>query len=89
VVFHAEASVELGMTLGIAGDDGGFPEIQADFFLDWGIEPVNIFNPGEFSFGTVIMDGLKEVSFRDVNLDVGSYISNVVAPLLEQIQVVT
>ena len=45
VGFHAEASVELGMTLGIAGDEGGFPEIQADFFLDWGIDVENIFNP--------------------------------------------
>jgi Ca2+-binding RTX toxin-like protein/outer membrane protein OmpA-like peptidoglycan-associated protein len=95
----ADASVELGMTLGLTGDKGSFPEIQADFFLDWaidgdpnaaGIQPVSLFNPPtDFSFSRSIQDGLKIVEFRNVGLDLGTYISNVVKPILEEIQDIT
>ncbi len=95
----ADASVELGMTLGLTGDKGSFPEIQADFFLDWaidsdpiaaGIQPVSLFNPpDDFNFGSSIQDGLKIVEFRNVGLDLGTYISNVVKPILEEIQDIT
>ncbi len=96
----ADASVELGMTLGLTGDQGSFPEIQADFFLDWalpdgdpiaqGIQPISLFNPpADFSFGRSIQDGLKTVEFRNVGLDLGTYISNVVKPILEKIQDIT
>ncbi|WP_283806368.1 LEPR-XLL domain-containing protein [Bradyrhizobium sp. cf659] len=90
VLFSADASAELGMTLGIAGDDGGFPQLKADFLFDWGIDPINLFDPGDnFEFGSAIMDGLKVVEFKNVGLDVGSYITNVVEPLVEKIQDVT
>jgi hypothetical protein len=82
----ADASVELGMTLGLTGDKGSFPEIRADFFLDWaidgdpntdGIQPVSLFNPpADFDFGRSIQDGLKIVEFRNAELDLGTYISN-------------
>lgn len=87
VELAAEASVELAMTLGIANDDGGFPQIQADFFLDWELPRFDLFDPGdEFEIGSAIQDGLKKVEFKNVSLDVGSYISDVVRPLIEDIQ---
>ncbi|MCH5377390.1 MAG: hypothetical protein JJ992_25805, partial [Planctomycetes bacterium] len=99
VLVGAEASAELAMTLGIAGDNGGFPQIQADFFLDWhidgdpntaGIQMVSLFDPPpDFDFGRSIQDGLQVVEFRNVSLDVGSYISDVVGPLVRKIQDVT
>ncbi|CAM5793933.1 LEPR-XLL domain-containing protein [Rhizobacter fulvus] len=90
VLFAAEASVELAMTLGIAGDDGGFPQIQADFLLDWNLPQFSLLNPNDgFQFGSAIQDGLKLVEFRNVSLDVGSYLSNVVSPLVEKIQEIT
>jgi Ca2+-binding RTX toxin-like protein len=91
---QADATVALAMTLGIAGDDGGFPQIQADFFLDWAIgtpeNPISLFdNNDDFDFGSSIQDGLKVVEFRDVALDAGSYISDVVGPLVKKVQQVT
>src|SRR5262249_18199216 len=75
------------------------PELHADFFLDWAIDgdpntpdsqPIDLFNPPEnFSFGRSIQDGLKIVEFRDVELDLGTYISNVVKPVLDKIQDIT
>jgi Ca2+-binding RTX toxin-like protein/outer membrane protein OmpA-like peptidoglycan-associated protein len=99
VLIAADASVELAMTLGLTGDQGSFPELQANFFLDWAIDgnpnvdgsqPISLFNPPEgFSFGRSIQDGLKFVGFKDVGLDLGTYISNVVKPILEKIQDIT
>ena len=99
VLVGAEASAELGMTLGIAGDQGGFPQIQADFLLDWaidgdpdqaGIQPISLFSPPPgFSFGRSIQDGLKIVEFRNVSLDVGAYLSDVVGPIVRKVQEVT
>ena len=99
VLVGADASAELAMTLGIAGDNGGFPEIQADFILDWridgdpnapGVQMINLFSPpAGFSFGRSIQDGLQRVEFLNVSLDVGSYISDVVGPLVKKIQEVT
>ncbi|HET9942787.1 MAG TPA: hypothetical protein VFR05_05570, partial [Terriglobia bacterium] len=92
----AEASVELGMTLGLSGDNGGFPEIQADFILDWkidgdpgvsGIQAINLFNPpASFDFGKSIQSGLERVEFLNVKLDLGSYITEVVGPLVREIK---
>src|SRR5262249_33695403 len=99
VQIAADASVELAMTLGLTGDQGSFPELQANFFLDWAIDgdpniagsqPISLFNPPEgCSFGGSIQDGLKFVGFKDVGLDLGTYISNVVKPILEKIQDIT
>src|SRR5207247_677879 len=83
VTVGAEAGAELAMTLGIAGDNGGFPQLRADFNLDWaiagdpnqsGIQPISLFNPpAGFNFSRSLQDGLKVVEFRSVSLDVGSY----------------
>lgn len=98
VLVGAEASAELAMTLGIAGDNGGFPQIKADFLLDWaidgspaaGIQPVSLFNPpAGFNFSKSIQSGLQVVEFRDVSLDMGAYITDVVGPIVRKIQEVT
>ena len=67
-----------------------FPKVVADFLLEWGIrDPAH---GGFVSFdaiGDSIQDGLKIVEFNHIGLDLGSFISNYVKPIVEQVQKIT
>ena len=91
----AEAIADLGLTLQLNSDlvPGAatvFPKIVGDFFFQWSI--------GNRAAGTLvslsdidnaIQSGLKLVAFRDVGLDLGTFISDFVGPIIGQVQDVT
>jgi len=99
----AEAVAELGLTLSLNSDllglsdavAGGFPEITAGFAFDWGIGAYNYANFEASTFidistvGNAIKEGLRLVEFRDVSLDVGSFLSDVVGPIVKEVQKIT
>jgi Ca2+-binding RTX toxin-like protein len=92
----AEASVELGLELGFSSDRGGFPRVVSDFILDWAIaddpatpvvERISLTNaPPDFDFGRAIQEGLQKLAFENVNLDVGSYLNEVLRPIVEKVK---
>jgi Ca2+-binding RTX toxin-like protein len=95
----ASASVELLMALGINSDlvspgvAAGFPKVDAKFFLDWEMDDgsggfLSLRDPN-VEIGRSMQDGLKTIEFKDITLHAGSFISDVVAPLLSKIQTVT
>lgn len=87
----AEAIVSLGFDLKVEGVDV-FPDLSADFYLDWsvgdrdGVDPAidDFIQLGDLS-SSLLMEGLELVEFRDVTLDLGSYIDDVIAPVLDTI----
>ncbi|MDX1431795.1 MAG: LEPR-XLL domain-containing protein, partial [Gammaproteobacteria bacterium] len=91
----AEAIVDLGMELQLNSDlvpgaDTNFPKVVADFFLDWGFGDVDTGTLEEISdLGNILGDHLHLVEFRDVGLDLGTYISDVVGPIVAEVQKVT
>ncbi|WP_431024660.1 hypothetical protein [Halomonas sp. H5] len=73
------------------------PSIQADFVFDWGntgslnglaLPPLI---DGDFASGISFnfADSLNEIAFNNVQLNVGSFLSDLVGPILGQIQEVT
>jgi len=93
----AEAVADLGLTLKInsdlVGEGGVFPEVSADFLMEWGIGEIENNDNNDYvgfsELGTAIMDGLKLVQFTDVSLDLGSFISDFVGPVLDQVKKIT
>ena len=97
----AELGLELGLNEGMVGS--GFPKLKSDFLLRWNLDSTMDGDPntdsthgnGEwvnlksFNFDRSIQAGLKIVEFQNVSLDLGTFISNVVSPLLSKIQGVT
>lgn len=77
--FHAGVNLRLdGGFSAIAGIDGSnFPSITADFHLNWSFDSSN---PAA---------GAPSVSFDNVGLDLGSFLSNIVGPVISDIQSVT
>jgi len=91
----AEAHVDLGMELRLNNEfvpnaETAFPKITADFVLEWAIGDRDA---GEFvSFGALgdsIQSGLKIVEFRNVGMDMGTFISNYVLPIVKEVQKIT
>ena len=84
-----------------SGVAAGFPEIVSDFIFAWGlgdrIEGASLSETLELSsfqtigsgFGNAIAEGLQVVEFRDVGLDLGSYLTEVIGPVLEEVQKIT
>ncbi|MEP5567020.1 MAG: LEPR-XLL domain-containing protein, partial [Halioglobus sp.] len=85
----ASADVDLDLDLEVKigdGANGVFPKIASEFVLDWDLDvPADEF--GEI--GDAIGAGLNEVAFKDVNLDLGSFLSDFLAPTLGAVQDVT
>ena len=94
----AEAVVDLGAELSLSSDlvphnaATNFPKIVADFTLDWGI--------GDRSSGVLVLldnlegsflkgEDLRYVGFENVGLDLGSFFTDVVGPVVQKIQEVT
>ncbi|MCC6231526.1 MAG: hypothetical protein IT580_02725, partial [Verrucomicrobiales bacterium] len=72
----ATADVNLEIAVSFAGDSR-FPRILAEFDLDWHWTPGASLD-GDFSFG-----------FHNVQLDIGSFVSDFIKPILEELRVIT
>ena len=92
----AEAVVDLDMKLSLSSDlvpnaDTNFPSVVADFTLVWSLgdrgagELVSL---SELD-GGFLKNGLKYVGFDHVGLDLGSYFSDVIGPIVEKVQEIT
>ena len=80
-----------------AGDViSGFPKIVGDFVFLWeigtrgdGVDLATMANNSTFisfsGIGDAIEDGLKKVAFQDIALDVGSFLSDVLGPIVEEV----
>lgn len=78
-IIHANLGAEAHVNLHLAASFGGdtaFPRVLADFHLDW------VF---DLDHGA----GTPEISVTDIYLDLGTFISDFLAPILEKIQDVT
>lgn len=78
-VVHANLGAEAHINLDMAASFGGntaFPRVLASFHLDW------VF---DLDHGA----GTPEISFTDIYLDLGTFISDFLAPILDKIQDVT
>jgi outer membrane protein OmpA-like peptidoglycan-associated protein/Ca2+-binding RTX toxin-like protein len=92
----AEAVVDLDMRLALNSDlvpgaATNFPSLVADFTLDWGVgdrATVDIIPLGDLD-GSFLKNGLKSVYFEKVGLDLGTYFSNLIGPIVETVQEVT
>lgn len=79
----------------------GFPKLVADFVFDWSVPgtSMNYADPESSTFvkfsdltggvGDVFKNGLDLVEFRDIQLDLGTYISDVIGPIVEKVQEIT
>jgi Ca2+-binding RTX toxin-like protein len=89
----------------VFGDSGkvfsGFPKLLAEFAFDWSVPgtTMNYTDPESSTFvkfadltggvGDVFKNSLNLVEFRDIELDLGTYISDVVGPIVEKVQEIT
>jgi Ca2+-binding RTX toxin-like protein len=99
----AEAVAELMLYLEVNKSDlglsdkvaAGIPKLQSEFVLDWGIGTYNSTTPESSTFvpvtglGNSIKDGLKLVEFQNVSLDVGSFLSDVLGPIVSEVKKIT
>jgi Ca2+-binding RTX toxin-like protein len=92
----ADAVADLAMRLSLSSQlvpnaPINFPSVVADFLLDWGLgdrdahEFVSISDLN----GGFLKNGLKFVGFDHVGLDLGTYFSNLIGPIVEKVQEVT
>ncbi len=88
----ANAYVDLDLALELNRDlvgssvASGFPKLTSGFVFDWGFDLTSI---TDSSFGNAIAEGLKLVEFQDVSLDLGSFVNDVLGPIVSKIQTVT
>ncbi len=99
----AEAVAELNLALEVNKDAlnlsdseaGGFPKVQSAFVLDWGIGSYHVGDAEASTFvpveeiGNALKDGLHFVGFKDVSMDAGSFLSDVVGPIVAKVKEIT
>ncbi|MDT8424115.1 MAG: calcium-binding protein, partial [Desulfuromonadales bacterium] len=99
----AEAVAELMLYLEVNASDlglpadtaAGIPKVQSEFVLDWGIGSYNSSSPEDSTFvsvtdiGNAIQDGLHYVGFSHVSLDAGSFLSDVLGPIVSEVKKIT
>ena len=92
----AEAVVDLDLDLKLNSDLVGadvskvFPKIVGEFLLDWHIGDRAAGTLVALSdIGNAIEDGLHLVEFKGIGLDLGSFISDFLGPVVHQIQQIT
>ena len=95
----AAAAVELDLSLGLnpgmvgAGVASGMPKVLADFLLDWNLDDDRTTPELDFvnltDIGNAMQDGLQLVEFDDLRLDVGSFVSDVLGPIVQKVKEVT
>ena len=88
----AEANVEVDLELRLSDEllssaSSVFPKVVAEFVLLWeiGDRDAGVL-VGFDTIGDAIQDGLKVVEFRNVGVDLGSFISDFLTPIVEQVQ---
>ena len=87
----AKAEVGLGLELHLNSDlvpnaETVFPKIVGEFLLKWGIGDCDRgVLVGLSDIGNVIQRGLQVVEFRNIGLDLGSFLSDFVAPIVDQV----
>ncbi|MCC5845792.1 MAG: LEPR-XLL domain-containing protein, partial [Verrucomicrobia bacterium] len=79
LVLRADIIVNLSLELSVS-DNAAFPKIRADLNLDWGID-VNFRD--ENPFGEV--NWYPHVGMNNIRLDMGSFLTQYLRPVLEQI----
>jgi len=83
--FKADAEVNLGIRLQFNEDilpatiSAMLPGVTADFVFDWQFDSTV---DGEFS----LANGLEYVAFQDVSIDLGSFLRDLVMPVVDKIQ---
>ena len=88
----AEAVVDIGLDLQLNSDlvpgaDTVFPKIVGDFFVDWSIGSCVSGELTPFSeIGNAMEYGLNAVEFRDIGVDLGTFISDFVGPIVGQVK---
>jgi Ca2+-binding RTX toxin-like protein len=95
----AAAAVELGLSLGLnpgvvgSGIASGMPKVLADFILDWKLDGNSATPDLDYvdlsGIGNAMQDGLQLVEFKDLRLDVGSFVSDVLSPIVNKVKEVT
>ena len=86
-----DLALEFSSTI-VGSNASGFPKLGADFILDWGIGSYNSGDPEASTFvplsgiGDAMSDGLHLVEFQDITLDLGSYVSDVLGPIVGSVQ---
>ena len=78
----AEADLDMGLEL---GQGGQFPRIFTEFHFEWEFEKTLIGG----AVNTTELGSAPTIEFLAVSLDLGGFISDVLAPILEQVQKVT
>lgn len=84
---NASADVDLDLELSVG--DGVFPTITSAFVMDWDLIGEDGGNVPVAEIGDAIGKGLQKVGFEDVELDLGSFLSDFLAPTLGAVQDVT
>lgn len=77
VTLDAVAAVHLDIEISF-GDDARFPRILAEFDLDWSWDP-------DGGTGGEDSEGELEFGFHNLQLDLGSFISQFIGPILDEI----
>ena len=78
----AGADINLHLVTGF-GNGASFPSILADLDIDWD------FLQADTSGAAATFGGMPEIAFNNVGLDLGSFISDFVSPILEKVQIAT
>jgi len=97
-------TLQLDPDLAPAGTAGVFPTILADFTLEWELGDLTVVQGTQgysdadivvatyapiAGIGNAIQNGLQLVEFTDVSLDLGSFLSDFLGPVLGEIQGIT
>jgi hypothetical protein len=70
----------------VPGADTVFPKIVGDFVLEWRVGDRDAGALVGFDeLGNAIEDGLKLVEFQDVGIDLGTFISDFLGPIVDQV----
>ena len=75
--FTAEADVNLDLALSL-GEGAAFPRLLADVGLDWSFAGADPGASGPFG-------GRPQIAFENIQLDLGTFLSNVVGPIVNTV----
>lgn len=73
---RGKLDIDLGLTLGIGGYTTSAPHIDTDFIFNW-----------ESNLGSSIFGELKEVAFKNIVLDVGSFVENIIGNVVSKVDI--
>ena len=79
---RAEADLDMGLEI---GEGGQFPSISTEFHFEWEFESILIGGPVD----PTTLGSAPTIEFLAVSLDLGGFISDVLGPILTQVQKVT